>query len=448
MDTQYLFDAFKTPPSSWTLSEIQEWLRIIEMPEYSPNFANFKLDGQTIFYLDDQDFEESLGITNRIHQQKLKASIILLKKFEKDFESQQRMRIEQHQGSGALDEFFLKKSKEFGNIPLWEMLPPFANEINYNVPKNDQMEQKMEQEGLINFIPFMPLKQNLPPEYPSELVIQPVRGGFPNCLFLFDVKGGGIGRRPENNIMIDKSSVSDFHGKIEFFNNRFHLVDLGSEDGSFIKITNPLILEEGMIIEMGSNHFLVKKIDIQVDEFPPSYFSFQDRINSKLFLEIIGGDNSGEILVIQKWNALIGRMPQCTISFPGDLYLSKVHARIAFYNSKFIFEDYNGTNGSWRRLSKKDQKSNHYELSDQAIIKIGTSSTFQVIRSQAYSLKMMLPEKVLDSFKNCCICFANERDIVFEPCRHLVVCSECYNKPPNCPMCRAEIRYPVKIYKN
>ncbi len=45
----------------------------------------------------------------------------------------------------------------------------------------------------------------------------------------------------------------------------------------------------------------------------------------------------------------------------------------------------------------------------------------------------------LNNKKICSICYINEIRILFKPCNHLCVCSECSKKIDSCPICRMVI---------
>ncbi|VDN56804.1 unnamed protein product [Dracunculus medinensis] len=51
----------------------------------------------------------------------------------------------------------------------------------------------------------------------------------------------------------------------------------------------------------------------------------------------------------------------------------------------------------------------------------------------------------------CCICFSNEKSVLFQPCNHICLCTECATKlitstAPNCPICRARITSYIDVY--
>lgn len=59
---------------------------------------------------------------------------------------------------------------------------------------------------------------------------------------------------------------------------------------------------------------------------------------------------------------------------------------------------------------------------------------------------LMTSERML-----CCICFSNEKSVLFQPCNHICLCTECATKlitstAPNCPICRARITSYIDVY--
>ena len=167
----------------------------------------------------------------------------------------------------------------------------------------------------------------------NELIIQPVDGLQSNNFYCINENGGRIGRHSNNEIVIFEESVSRHHAMIEFKNDKFWLVDIGSTTGTFIKLTAILILQLGMIIELGSNQFLVESI------------KYENELNGILTLKVIEGLVPGKQFVIQNI-ATIGRKgPYNTITFADDFHLSNSHAKIEYNDGCFMFEDFGSTNG-------------------------------------------------------------------------------------------------------
>jgi len=265
---------------------------------------------------------------------------------------------------------------------------------------------------------------------PAEIIIHPIDMNQANNFYSIKETGGRIGRHSNNEIVILEESVSRYHSVIEYKENKFCLLDIGSTTGTFIKITTPLILEENMILELGSNQFLVEKIVVQ------------DSDHGILYLRVIEGLHAEREFVIEN-TATIGRKGQfspTTIALIDDLHLSNTHTKISFSDSKFIVEDLGSTNGSWLRMSAEGERSRPYELLDGMIFKVGASSTFRA--------KIHQDSVQNGDDGNCAICNEKERDVVFLPCKHNVSCVKCSKSIKQCPVCRFKVTDVIRIYKS
>ena len=219
--------------------------------------------------------------------------------------------------------------------PIFNQILPFS--INEHAPifhpsnfiQNNGSTQIFEgqQAQAQSIIPIL----NLPKT--NELIIQPVDGLQSNNFYCINENGGKIGRHSNNEVVIFEESVSRHHSVIEFKNDKFWLIDSGSTTGTFIKLTTILILEPGMIIELGSNQFLIESIQSEAQE------------NGILTLKIIEGMLVGKEFIIENL-ATIGRKgPHNTIAFIDDFHLSNSHAKIEYNDGCFLFEDFGSTNG-------------------------------------------------------------------------------------------------------
>ena len=57
--------------------------------------------------------------------------------------------------------------------------------------------------------------------------------------------------------------------------------------------------------------------------------------------------------------------------------------------------------------------------------------------------------KPLDAHKHLCkICYKNQKDSVLMPCKHRLFCYTCvqFLESKECPVCRRDIKYTVKVY--
>jgi len=145
--------------------------------------------------------------------------------------------------------------------------------------------------------------------------------------------GAKIGRHSENDIIIIGADISRYHAEIIFFDNSFYYRDLGSKTGSFIQIKGKLNLQLNQIIEIGSNHYQIKKLNLT---------------EKKLRLQIIYGKNSGEVFnkeFTTKNFIDIGRKPSNDIYILDDVFLSNLHAKITISENMFYLEDMESLNG-------------------------------------------------------------------------------------------------------
>ena len=74
--------------------------------------------------------------------------------------------------------------------------------------------------------------------------------------------GGKIGRHSINQIVIMEESVSRSHAEIVFNGGFFSLKDTRSSTGTFIKVSEHQSICVGMIIEMGSNQYIIEQIQV------------------------------------------------------------------------------------------------------------------------------------------------------------------------------------------
>ena len=64
-----------------------------------------------------------------------------------------------------------------------------------------------------------------------------------------------IGRRNDNDIVINEDTVHPIHAVLKVKKNCFILQDMGSATGTFVKILGEHQLNVGEILEIGSFHF-------------------------------------------------------------------------------------------------------------------------------------------------------------------------------------------------
>eukprot|EP01130_Rhizamoeba_saxonica_P008758 TRINITY_DN3541_c0_g1_i1.p1 TRINITY_DN3541_c0_g1~~TRINITY_DN3541_c0_g1_i1.p1 ORF type:complete len:154 (+),score=29.46 TRINITY_DN3541_c0_g1_i1:106-567(+) len=74
----------------------------------------------------------------------------------------------------------------------------------------------------------------------------------------------------------------------------------------------------------------------------------------------------------------------------------------------------------------------------------------EAIISTLGSIRREKTRRIENSTTFCSICMENNVDIVFSPCGHMCVCSECWDNfeiGSKCPVCRKIIELSIKVYR-
>eukprot|EP01017_Pseudomicrothorax_dubius_P046760 TRINITY_DN8286_c0_g2_i1.p1 TRINITY_DN8286_c0_g2~~TRINITY_DN8286_c0_g2_i1.p1 ORF type:complete len:395 (+),score=75.26 TRINITY_DN8286_c0_g2_i1:325-1509(+) len=266
-----------------------------------------------------------------------------------------------------------------------------------------------------------------------ELILQPLDGSQ-NNFYCVTTKGAKLGRHSSNEIVVLEESVSRQHALIlwEEATGRYLLKDKGSTTGTFIKVQSRLELREEYIMEMGSVQFLITHLNAQAQ---------------RIGMRVIDGPPH---LLHKDYDlpvpVRIGRKAENHLCYPEDLHLSNSHSEIFLNDVNFYLEDRASTNGSWLRLSAEGMESAPFPLEEGTIFKVGTSSTYIVLKNGFGGLAQR--EKAELANENVCvICYEAERDTVLIPCRHQVTCLRCAKKLDACPICRLGITESWRTYK-
>lgn len=122
-------------------------------------------------------------------------------------------------------------------------------------------------------------------------------------------KSLSIGRRQENDIVIENLAVSGNHAKIDSVGDDFVLIDLQSKNGSFVneKLVNSHWLKNGDVISIGKHSliFYYREDEIQMDESPEedektmimdtSQYRFMVKKNAPKISQEVSGQNKRKI---------------------------------------------------------------------------------------------------------------------------------------------------------
>lgn len=299
---------------------------------------------------------------------------------------------------------------------------------------------------LVNLIGEILISENVGP----EIIIKSIEG--PQDLsHTIPMSGSKIGRHSSNEIVIFDESVSRYHAQVYFEDINFFLKDIGSTTGTFIKIEEPMVLDKGMVIEIGSYQLAVKEIVLTLD---PNQSVIETE--SHIILEIYESPDDSTVGTFQLYSdSSIGRKQNNSLCFSEDLHMSNLHCKINLIGTQFMFEDMASTNGSWLRLSREGHQSDPFMLRHSTIFKIGNSAMYQVCEPAIINKNNPEINTIISNDKNngfrentkCVVCWDNERDCLIMPCRHNASCTKCTKMLKTCPICRMTVKDIIKIYR-
>lgn len=186
--------------------------------------------------------------------------------------------------------------------------------------------------------------------------------------FRFDVKGGGIGRSPDNvaSIPADKLLAEKDHARVVYNGGRFYLANGDTVSDTFVRLspvgTSDDDAEDRMQWPLEPHvAFRVGKSDFIVTAFhEPS---------QTLEVSALSGRLAGTQFKIGREGAGIGRSADNKIH-TGDSELSRKHAAIWFdeLTNQFYLLDLNSTNGTFMKLVGSYQEPYRLEIGDDLLV--------------------------------------------------------------------------------
>ncbi|EGR29473.1 hypothetical protein IMG5_155150 [Ichthyophthirius multifiliis] len=417
-------------PLQWNIKDTLRWLQFIGLECYQEQFskkafyiykqifiyfsikAQNAIDGSCLKVLTEVNLIQ-IGITNLTHLSKINMWI--------------KVGLDDYSGflKNNLNSFDQRQNQNWNS-----QLQQIENQQQYTIKEigNIQKEKKVEKE-----------KEKVYEER-YELILSST-WEINKQFFKIKENGAKIGKASQNQIVLFDYQVQNFHSEITFEKDQFFMKDLQSQSGTFIKIKDRLELQEGLFFELGSQQLLVSQLSTKKQPFVilnqlinnpnPNRNNWMKGESHKLYFKEISEtfqENNGKFITI-------GRKVTNQLNFQNDLLMSLEHAKIFLIQDHFFIEDQSSTNGTWIKL----QSGQIYSIQDMSQVRIG--STF-VYNCQIKKYK----EEVQCQDNLCSICFVNERQAVFLPCRHFACCIYCCKSLKKCVICRLAIQDFVKVY--
>jgi len=188
----------------------------------------------------------------------------------------------------------------------------------------------------------------VPPSGPRLALVR--HDGLPGAWFPLSREVTVCGRTGGEVLLPDDAAVSPRQAAFTLRDGRVHLEDLGSVNGTFLRLRAPRALALGDEIRIGRQHLRLEPLPREgtpgTDVTPwgspdPGY-----RVRLAQLLE---GGGVGEIFPLRTGENLVGR-ESGDLTFPADRYVSGRHARIDVGEGGVTLTDLGSSNGTFVKI--------------------------------------------------------------------------------------------------
>lgn len=167
-----------------------------------------------------------------------------------------------------------------------------------------------------------------------------------------------IGRSKGNILFLDDPYVSPLHATFYQEDSQLRVRNENSFNGLFLRLRKRVEIEHGDVVLLGKQLLRFEKIEHQAEasaelnggEPPPTpvwgspYGSYWGRL-----VQLISGGFEGNVILLGGEQVELGR-ERGQITFPGDRFISGLHARISHENQRFFLEDVGSRNGTFVQI--------------------------------------------------------------------------------------------------
>ncbi len=158
-----------------------------------------------------------------------------------------------------------------------------------------------------------------------------------------------VGRDPECKVLLDDPFVSPRHAQL-VAGPTLHLSDLGSANGTWLRVRAPAVLRAGDELRMGRQRLRVEAVPAPAGATGGGRIWGSPAVGHRFRLvQLLEGGGSAEALAMSDGDYLIGR-DEGGMTFPGDLAISGRHAVLTINAEKASLRDLGSANGTFLRL--------------------------------------------------------------------------------------------------
>jgi pSer/pThr/pTyr-binding forkhead associated (FHA) protein len=179
--------------------------------------------------------------------------------------------------------------------------------------------------------------------------------GLDGISYQLNAKEHVAGRSQGVILFPDDRFLSSRHANFYYDEGKLFLRDEGSVNGVFIRIRQPVELQQGDTFLAGEELMSFESIDLprpaeMVHDDGTVFYGtpMRDGVGCRLVQILLGG-RMGMVYVPTKTQILIGR-DACDLNFPRDRFISGRHCRIELQGKSFYLSDLGSKNGTYLRL--------------------------------------------------------------------------------------------------
>lgn len=164
------------------------------------------------------------------------------------------------------------------------------------------------------------------------------------------------GRDTGTILFPDDPTVSPTHANFFYRDGRLYMKDLGSANGTFIRLRGRIPVASADRFVCGEQMFEFRRFPDKLEErwvgdtlfcATPGLWAWRYQVG-----QIMSRGRSGEIRCVEKGNLTIGR-EDCSLNFPQDRFMSHYHARVTMASEVFYLEDTDSKNGTYYRVREE-----------------------------------------------------------------------------------------------
>ena len=174
--------------------------------------------------------------------------------------------------------------------------------------------------------------------------------GAPGPVYPLDAAEVLCGRADGDIRIADDGTVSPRHARFTVAEERLTVEDLGSVNGTFVRIRTPHRLSLGEEIRVGRQLLRVEPLPRPPGDGDARAWGAPDPGYKLRLAQLLDGGGLGEIHPLREGENVIGREAG-EVVFPGDRYVSARHAQIEVGGETLTLSDLGSSNGTFRRIA-------------------------------------------------------------------------------------------------